>query len=56
MHWKISWAIFGLIILLNHVTKGQQDWSDMSIMDIINATEQLSEVGKFRLCMYEWVI
>ena len=42
----MSWLILGFVLLLNHATLGQQDGGEMSLMDIINATEQLSEVGK----------
>ena len=27
-------------------SQGGQDWNEMTLMDIINATEQLSEVNK----------
>jgi len=42
----MSWLILGFVLLLNHATLGQQDGDEMSLMDIINATEQLSEFGK----------
>ena len=42
----MSWLILGFMLFLNHATLGQQDGDEMSLMDIINATEQLSEVGK----------
>ena len=42
----MSWLILGFVLLLNHSILGQQDGGEMSLMDIINATEQLSEVGK----------
>ena len=42
----MSWLILGFVLFLNHATLGQQDGDEMSLMDIINATEQLSEVGK----------
>ena len=42
----MSWLILGFVLLLNHSILGQQNGGEMSLMDIINATEQLSEVGK----------
>ena len=43
----MNW-IFLVLIFLNfhYVVRSQQDWNEMSLMDIINATEQLSEVRK----------
>ena len=60
----MSWLILGFVLLLNHSILGQQDGGEMSLMDIINATEQLSEVNRknpsvllyakisFKLCNY----
>ena len=45
----MTWIIFWLLLLMkNHgiQSQGGQDWNEMTLMDIINATEQLSEVNK----------
>ena len=43
----MNWTFLVFIYLnFHYVARGQQDWNEMSLMDIINATEQLSEVMK----------
>ena len=45
----MTWIIFWLLLLMkNHgiQSQGGQDWNEMTLMDIINATEQLSEVNE----------
>ena len=44
----MTWIIFWLFLFMNNhgiQSQGGQDWNEMTLMDIINATEQLSEVN-----------
>ena len=42
----MTWIIFWLLLLMKNHGIQSQGWNEMTLMDIINATEQLSEVNK----------